>query len=399
MRQLPPNEVRLLELVKLLDIPDSYYDKAVGRYQSLGEWFERPESTIRGFAPKVSPQGSFRLGTVIRPLAQNEEYDIDLVCQLPLLDKASISQRALKHLVGNEVKSYAVANGIKAPVKEGKRAWRLDYADEVSFHIDILASIPEDGATIKRIVATGVAEELAANAIALTCTTDPNYDYISNNWPTSNPIGYGTWFEGRMAAVAKARREQLFAKGLYASIDDVPTYRLKTPLQRSIQLLKRHRDIMFQDAQDLKPISMLITTLAAQAYAGDSDLYTSLSGILDKMPHLVRRQSPRVPNPTNLGEDFANKWSEDSRLEENFKAWHDQATRDVRSILSEPSPRRLGHLYEKGFSVRMNAKTLEEMTGTASSSALGVATSAGIVTVPRSPIRIPRSSPAPWGDD
>ena len=30
----------------------------------------------------------------------------------------------------------------------------------------------------------------------------------------------------------------------YAKVDDVPPYEWKTPLQRSIQIMKRHRDVM-----------------------------------------------------------------------------------------------------------------------------------------------------------
>lgn len=385
---------RLLELVRLLDIPDSYYEKAVNRYRALANWFDRPESTIRALGPKIYPQGSFRLGTVIRPLLQSEEYDLDLVSQLCFLNKVSLSQRDLKHLVGGEVKSYAEAHGVKAPVDEGKRAWRLDYADEVSFHIDILASVPEDDSTINSIIASGVASELASSAIALTCTSDPNYDEIATRWPTSNPEGYGTWFEKRMAAIARLRREALLQKGLYASVQDVPTYRLKTPLQRSIQLLKRHRDVMFQYDQELKPISIVITTLSAQAYSGESDLYESLMGILNGMPRFVRHHSPRIPNPTNFGEDFANKWSQDSRLEKNFNAWLDQAKRDAEAVASEVNPGRLKRLCESGFSVTPRAQTFEELEGVPSArDSTGVVGTAASI---RNPVRIASNSPSPW---
>jgi hypothetical protein len=94
----------LAELVKLLDIPQSYYDKAVDRYRSMSEHFHRPESTIAHLDPTVYPQGSFRLGTVIRPLAQEEGYDLDLVCRIHG-NKALNSQKDIKEQVGVEVKS------------------------------------------------------------------------------------------------------------------------------------------------------------------------------------------------------------------------------------------------------------------------------------------------------
>jgi hypothetical protein len=36
---------------------------------------------------------------------------------------------------------------------------------------------------------------------------------------------------------------------------------VKTPLQQAVQILKRHRDMMFADDPEHKPISVIITTL------------------------------------------------------------------------------------------------------------------------------------------
>ena len=41
------------------------------------------------------------------------------------------------------------------------------------------------------------------------------------------------------------------------SIEDVPEWRVKTPLQRSVQILKRHRDIYFQQKPEVRPVSVL----------------------------------------------------------------------------------------------------------------------------------------------
>jgi len=53
-------------MVKLLELPDSAYDKARKRYEDLGDWFDRDESAVSGNNPHIFPQGSFRLGTAIR---------------------------------------------------------------------------------------------------------------------------------------------------------------------------------------------------------------------------------------------------------------------------------------------------------------------------------------------
>jgi hypothetical protein len=86
-------------LVESLDIPVGLYERAVSRHRSLGEWLCRDGSRLREFSPHVSPQGSFRLGTVIRPLAADAVYDLDNVATL-MLSKATITQKRLKELYG-----------------------------------------------------------------------------------------------------------------------------------------------------------------------------------------------------------------------------------------------------------------------------------------------------------
>jgi hypothetical protein len=328
-------EHRAHELVDLLDIPQSYYELATDRYQSFADWLHRPQSTVRQFDPGVSPQGSFRYGTVIRPLLKHDEYDLDMVAEFLRLAKSDLSQKALKQMLGVEVRSYAVARQIEAPPEEKKRCWRLDYAGTPDFHMDILPAIPEDAEFKRLLVGYGVSEHLAALAIAITDQRHLKYTVIDHDWPRSNPKGFARWFEDRMRVQATARLRALVEGRAYASVDDVPTWQWKTPLQRSIQILKRHRDVMFRNNCDLAPISMILTTLSAHAYDGGSEIYESLVGILERMPDYVRQREPRVPNPVHPAEDFADGWKSDARLEQNFWAWHARAKADF-GILARP---------------------------------------------------------------
>ena len=67
----------LKALAELLDIPDSHHRLAEERYGDLGKWLHRKGSRVADFDPLVHPQGSFRYGTVIRPLLASDEYDLD----------------------------------------------------------------------------------------------------------------------------------------------------------------------------------------------------------------------------------------------------------------------------------------------------------------------------------
>lgn len=350
----------LSALIDLLEIPESYYNKAKKRHISLGEWFLRADSSLLSLEPSVYPQGSFRYGTVIRPLLDSETYDLDLVCQLSS-SKTSTTQEELKKSVRNEIATYAEAQGMIEPIQEKHRCWRIEYADEVSFHLDVLPAVPEDRAFIDWLVESGVEEGQASKAIAITDNRHRHYTSVQSDWPRSNPSGFAQWFEGRMRSVAEPRIHTLFKEGLYASVDEVPAFTWKTPLQRSIQLLKRHRDVMFRDAPDLKPISMILTTLAARAYQCESDVADAIEHILDRMLDHVKERSPRVENPVNPEEDFADKWKEDDQLESNFLQWLEQAKQDFKKINGLRSVTDLTEFFEVKFQVRLASQRANEL--------------------------------------
>lgn len=351
-------------ILEHIDIPPSYYEKAAARHKSLGNWLCRPESTMASFNPHVSPQGSFRYGTVIRPLVATAEYDLDNVTTIQL-GKTALTQKQIKEFYGAEIKAYAKANGILAPVEEKHRCWRLRYADEINFHLDTLPSLPEDQARIAWLCSQRVPADLAGRAIAITDRRHPDYEQISNRLLSSNPRGFARWFTQRARPVAEQRLRKLVEARVYATVDDVPPYEWKTPLQRSIQLLKRHRDVMFLDNPDEAPISMIITNLAAQAYAGQTDIGEALVHIVTTMPRFVRPTRPRVPNPTDPSEDYADKWAKDPTLEDNFWAWHQQLSADLGQLATVAGQRSLQPTIKTLFDVELTkdeVRTLEPPT-------------------------------------
>jgi hypothetical protein len=350
----------LKEIAELLDIPASYYEKASDRYRALGDWLHREGSKVAAFDPEVYLQGSFRYGTVNRPLLATEEYDLDLVCELSVT-KSTLTQKQLKLLLGAEVKGYAERYAIEAPLVERNRCWRLDYADDVSFHIDILPCAPEDQRVVQAVIGLGVQPHLAQASVAITDRRHPRYAEISANWPMSNPRGLGAWFEEQARPLGHIRAQRLVEQKLYASIDAVPPYEWKTPLQRSIQVLKRHRDVMFRDSPGFAPISMIITTLAAKAYQGELDLYDALKGIVDRMERHVHSQHPRIPNPVNPGEDFTDRWRSDARYEDNFWLWLRTVKVDVAKLPEFLRSDRLAENVRKQFRVDLTADQVKRL--------------------------------------
>jgi hypothetical protein len=300
----------LEEMIEQLDLPEYVVEKTIQRYKSLGEWFNRENSSFKDVDINIFPQGSFALGTTIKPINEQEEYDLDMGCKVIIPNfKSLFTQEQLKEMVGTELESYRVAKGIKQELEEKHRCWRLEYMDEIKFHLDIVPCIPlniDMQSVYKKQLEDVFNYEESLNksvvdaAINITDDRLDNYSIISQDWNISNPEGYLKWFESRMT---------VGDFGLYnrSSITPVPIYSRKTILQRCIQLLKRHRDNMFGD-DDSKPISIIITTLAARAYNGELNLEEALINLLENMPTYINPSTPRVPNPVNPNEDFTDRW-------------------------------------------------------------------------------------------
>jgi len=274
-------------IIEEIELPDYVYDKAKKRYESIGEFLEESELSVND--PHIFSQGSFRLGTVIKPINGDEEYDLDLACKLNKnFSSENRTQKELKELVGNELENYRKSNGIQEELESKHRCWRLEYQDDLSFHMDIVPAIPAQISSqnnIRDIIfEKGNIEnldEIVPNTLFITDDRDKNYDKISSEWNISNPEGYANWFQER----SLTRKAETGIK-MESKVDDLPFYKKKNPLQRSIQLMKRHRDNMFGD-DDSKPISIIITTLAAKTYDGESNLLDALKKIIFNMEDFI----------------------------------------------------------------------------------------------------------------
>lgn len=326
----------LEKLAESVDIPPSKYREAVSHYTAVGEWLNADGSALKEHGPRIYPQGSFRIGTVVRPVKEGKEadYDIDLVCQLQTAQRDPTATE-VKQMVGTRLKEHGTYRSLLD--EEGRRCWTLKYAeaDAVGFHLDALPALPQDPRVVAELMHDGVEPSHARHAIAITeRAANGRHFWVDGG---SNPEGFALWFEGinrvALARVAPVQKRLLFEghKRLYASVQDVPDGLIRTPLQRAIQLLKRHRDVRFvgHKWEDEKPISMIITTLATRAYRGEDDVAGAISGILTKIEDFAKTGVLEtrdgkwwVPNPVNRNENFAERWNSlGSHRAEAFFEW------------------------------------------------------------------------------
>jgi hypothetical protein len=87
---------------------------------------------------------------------------------------------------------------------------------------------------------------------------------------------------------------------------------------------------MFVDDCEDKPISIIITTLAAHAYDNEPTISGALQSILRSMDRYIedRNGEAWVANPVRPTENFADKWAEEPQKRENFFQWLQRARSD-----------------------------------------------------------------------
>ena len=345
-----PNRDRLNQVLRLLadelDVSPSKYREAKTHYDAVGAWLDVPDSALTPYRPIIYPQGSFALGTAVRPIG-DEEYDVDCVCLLQS-DYFQVTQQLIKKLVGDRLKHpRSRYRNMIEPKEGGRRCWTIRYADASKFHLDVLPAIPDD---YKWLVGLGVPTGWARTAIRLTDTK--TWGDTIPEWPRSNPKGYIAWFKDRMR-VSLEHAKRLHAESIRAEVEEIEDFDVRTPLQRIIQILKRHRDMRYNGDPD-KPISIIITTLAARSYDDEFNLVNAMLTVLSRMREFIelREGDWWVPNPVNPMENFADKWNEEPRKAQIFFKWLGSLEDEFRALLTDRDFAKLGDYLPQGFGQR-----------------------------------------------
>lgn len=318
-----------------LDITKSQHEKAVEHYKAVGDFLAKPESPLAAYKPDILPQGSFLLGTMIKPINESDELDLDLVCRLEG-KRPDWTQCDLKKTVGERLMQDGQYRAMLD--QEGRRCWTLNYKESPKFHMDILPALV--GRDYKILLERSFSEAYAQYdrklSVRITDRLEKNYqtDKDPDKWPLSDPFGYALWFQDR--ATIATRKTMMFSE----AIKPVPAYQSeKSTLQRAVQILKRHRDMMFSGNDD-KPISIIITTLAGLTYQKEENLADAILGIINRMPSAIEekysvkhgKNIKWIANPVNPEENFADKWPENERKQTNFYNWMRQLDHDMNDL-------------------------------------------------------------------
>lgn len=327
-----------------VSITETMLDRAETSYNALGNYIK---SYNDEWDVVVYPQGSFELGTVIKPLNEEEQYDVDLVV---LVKSPEFNAGSLRKNVREMLASYGVYNG---KIQDKKPCIRIQYADSAQFHMDI-ASAQE------------VQNKDDIIEIARWNGVDEYY------YDISNPKGYIEWFKKTME-LDQIRKKALYEVSGKTEVEELKLSRRRTPLQKSIQILKRHRDIYFNGKanSDDRPSSIIITTLCAKIYKDlcstfdSNNIYLTIANLLRNFQRYITIDMEGqyyLENPSNKAENFLKKWNDNSNLVVAFNEWLRQACKDIienPEEFIEENPHELRSVLNESFGATVVEKALD----------------------------------------
>jgi hypothetical protein len=317
-----------------LSLTPTQYDAIDGHYSAL-EGILSGGSDPRLAGAHIFVQGSIRARTAILPhpdaTGEHAEVDADAVVWLPHADPSAMeTYEAVERRLRDGTRT-------RLALRRKNRCLRLRYQDDnPAFHMDVTP-----------------ARNAAGNhgSHGEGCLEVP--DCSTQGWKPSAPTAYADWFANvcdasiTLAADASQRLDEqarALAKATSDPLPDHESYIDFNPLRAAVKLLKAHRDTMFLPApvRDLRPISIVLATLAARAYErivaesvmSPRNPADALIEVVARMPQFIQGSPGRrvIANPVIDSENFAEKWcgTEGMRLEEAFYAWHREAVTAIK---------------------------------------------------------------------
>ena len=343
-------------ILKNLEISETMFTNANDKYLAVAKLlYEKMNGAI------VYPQGSFAIGTTVRPYKGGEDlsYDIDLILVVDR-DKASLTGSYLL----NDIYEILISNDLyKGKLEKSDKSITINYADieGIGFNLDIVPAVIESDEIKKELLEQGCKYEYVQDAISISSLDEKD----KNGWYTAIPKAYFSWFEDinspyKNYMFEKIKRDK-YGKVVYNSIEEVPHYKIKTPVQEVVQIIKRLRDVHYYkiDEYDKKPISAILTTIVAKVAFRNKNYEITTFDLLRKVimelknyklcsslskddfqirypgcvDIFIEDKKWKMINPVNPKDNLVDSWNKDRKVSVLFFEWLDIIEKELGKLL------------------------------------------------------------------
>ena len=159
----------LEKLADSLDLTESQFLFAKEKYEELGNYLNAKDSLLSEYRPQILAQGSIKLGTCVRPVVEDDEFDVDITCKLHCAFPAR--QLDLKTLIYNRLCQDAKYK--KMLDNEKQRCWRLKFPEKYKFHLDLVPALQDN---YQWLIEQGVPLSFAEHAICISDNENIYYE-------------------------------------------------------------------------------------------------------------------------------------------------------------------------------------------------------------------------------
>ena len=301
-----PLDAILAEIAVGLQLPPGLHAKAVARYKAVCEYIDRQGSPLAGRVSCLYPQGSMAIDATISTRGTDDEYDIDAVAEI---SGGSEGPEALLDLLERALQEYPVSR-----IERKTRCITLYYAD--GMHLDVTP-------------ARRLAPKEKEGAIAHAKRGRPD----EHRFVPMNAYAFCEWYKQRAPIenrFALALNRELYVKHGFAfdaaEVEDVPEQTpliVKSVTTVALQLIKRHRNIFYADAEGRMPPSVMLSCHAGHAASpgmGLADMVIRQARWTARAIAEAVRQGKLldVPNPEFPAERFTDRWPENQAQQQTY---------------------------------------------------------------------------------
>lgn len=301
----------LADIAISVQLPPGLHAKADGRYEAIRTYAERPGSPLHGKVLRFYPQGSMAIDATTSTRGTDDEYDLDIVAALdfdPHSDPDAVLDVLFRALDG-----YPTSE----KVERQTRCVTVRYADRM--HVDVTPAVR---------LAHG------AERVSHIFHAHPDEPASRHFHVPMNAYGFAEWYrsrtplERRFAAAFNKRLQEAYGFEVRADaevdeiLEQVPIV-VKAVATVALQLLKRHRNVLYADAKGRIPPSVMMSCFAGHA----SQPGLSLSDMVIRLARNIatalkaasaRREHIKVVNPVHHEDCFTDRWPENLAQQDDY---------------------------------------------------------------------------------
>ncbi len=308
-----PLDALLVDIAVRVQLPPGLHEKACGRGEAVCKHMERDGSPLKDRVRRFYPQGSMRIDATISTRGTDEEYDLDYVAELDVHHEASPGD--VLDLVYLALVDYPTSK----PVERQTRCVTVFFAD--GMHVDVTPS------SLLPYASERESHIFHAN---------PDKPAHEERHVPMNAFGFGEWYNARTPIerrFADAVNRRIYeAAGIEiradAQFDEVPDQVpliVKSVTTVALQLLKRHRNVIYAGYDGRIPPSVMLSCIAGHVASPGSTLSDMLIRLARAVARMIqaasaRREKLSVVNPVYGRDCFTDRWPESLAQQDAYAA-------------------------------------------------------------------------------